>query len=1024
MKTFSEDSRVKIPTLLHLTRLGYRYLSLKSAQWDAATNIFPDLFHQAIAKLNPDASEGDISRELQDLSLTLLNKDLGKAFYQRITQTTGLRLIDFENFDNNSFHVVTELPYKNEEDVFRPDITLLINGLPLVFIEVKKPNNPDGIRAEHKRLEDRFQNPKFHRFLNATQLMLFSNNMEYDDAAIEPLQGAFYAAASYGRPVFNFFREERPDELADALAPLDTDVETFILTDTNLKHIRHLPEYATNCSPHRPTNRLCTSLLSRPRLAFLLRYAFAYLHTGQKVEKHIMRYPQIFATMAIARTLDSGTRSGIIWHTQGSGKTALAYYNVRHLTNHYCRQGIVPKFYFIVDRIDLLIQASSEFRARGLVVHTIDSREAFVHDIKSPQAVHNDSGEAEITVVNIQKFKDDPDAVQPQDYALALQRIYFLDEVHRSYNPTGSFLANLKQSDPQAIRIGLTGTPLLGDNPSRALFGDYIHKYYYNSSVKDGYTLRLIREEIATEYSLRLKQVLEEIQVLRGEQNRTQVYAHKSFVKPMLDYIVDDMNQARVIHEAPNMGAMVICDSADQARMMAQLFQETYAGKKNLPHPFAPMPAAKDEYKARPHLTNTILRHALILHDEGTKEERKRWQEDFKEGKIDILFVYQMLLTGFDAPRLKKLYLGRLIRAHNLLQALTRVNRRYQHFRYGYVVDFANILNELEKTNRDYFKELQSEFGDESEHYSSLFLSEEEIRREIDEIKETLFHYNINNAEIFSQQISEIQDAAVLRPLLHALERARELYNLIRTFDYPDLRSQLDFQKINALRIEATNRLHLLHQKDLLEGKAESENLLDIALEDIFFLFKKVGEKEMHIADELYSTLRRTRESLGGNFDPRDPALISLREELERLFKSKKLTELTEEDMAKNITKLNSIYTRAQELNYRNQLLRAKYANDAKYARLHKRILEKGELSVTESKLCEALNGLKTDIDEKFGDNIHLLDNSDYSRQLITRAIIEQVRTQHRVDLSPQIAQFIARTITDEYRQELDDELA
>ena len=94
-------------------------------------------------------------------------------------------------------HVVTELTYKKDDDEFRPDITLLINGMPLVFIEVKKPNNQDGILAEHKRIQTRFTNKKFRRFVNITQLMVFSNNMEYDNNSIQPIEGAFYATASY-----------------------------------------------------------------------------------------------------------------------------------------------------------------------------------------------------------------------------------------------------------------------------------------------------------------------------------------------------------------------------------------------------------------------------------------------------------------------------------------------------------------------------------------------------------------------------------------------------------------------------------------------------------------------------------------------------------------------------------------------------------------------------------------------------------------------------------------------------------
>ena len=205
---FTEDTRVKIPAILHLVRLGYQYLSLKDQLWDLDTNIFPGIFRQAISKINPGMADADVDRLLADVKLTLDNDDLGQAFYNKLAERSGTKLIDFENFNNNSFHVVTELTYKNGDDEFRPDITLLINGMPLVFIEVKKPNNREGILAERDRINKRFQNPKFKRFINITQLMVFSNNMEYDDGDVQPIQGAFYASPSYQEPKFNYFREE------------------------------------------------------------------------------------------------------------------------------------------------------------------------------------------------------------------------------------------------------------------------------------------------------------------------------------------------------------------------------------------------------------------------------------------------------------------------------------------------------------------------------------------------------------------------------------------------------------------------------------------------------------------------------------------------------------------------------------------------------------------------------------------------------------------------------------------------
>ena len=333
-QVYNENSRVKIPAVLHLMRLGYDYLSLKNENWDKQTNIFPEIFIESLCRINPDLSPDDAHRLFADIRLELDNEDLGQKFYERLTnQSGGKKLIDFQNFDNNSFHVVTELPCINGDEEFRPDITLLVNGMPLVFIEVKKPNNKGGIGEERERMGKRAKNPKFRRFINITQFMIFPNNMEYDDGAAEPAQGAFYASSAYGKPVFNYFREEHKLNLAELLNTLSDDLENKVLQDNNLPVIKHSPEFISNKSPETPTNRILTSLLCRERLAFILQHGLTYVKSNQgALQKHIMRYPQLFATLAIEKHLANGGKKGVIWHTQGSGKTALAYYNTRYLT--------------------------------------------------------------------------------------------------------------------------------------------------------------------------------------------------------------------------------------------------------------------------------------------------------------------------------------------------------------------------------------------------------------------------------------------------------------------------------------------------------------------------------------------------------------------------------------------------------------------------------------------------------------------------------------------------------------------
>lgn len=226
-----------------------------------------------------------------------------------------------------------------------------------------------------------------------------------------------------------------------------------------------------------------------------------------------MRYQQLFASLAIRKKLSKGVKSGIIWHTQGSGKTALAYYSVRSLTDYYAKRETAVKFYFIVDRIALMEQASDEFVARGLVVRNVNSRDDLMKDIRDTTPVVNSEGKAEIMVVNIQKFKEDSTKIQIESgYNTNLQRVFFIDEAHRGYSPQGSFLANLLEADKDAVKIALTGTPLLREEKeSWRVFGDYIDTYYYDKSIADGYTLKLMREPIETIYKERIESILDKL---------------------------------------------------------------------------------------------------------------------------------------------------------------------------------------------------------------------------------------------------------------------------------------------------------------------------------------------------------------------------------------------------------------------------------------------------------------------------------------------------------------------------------
>ena len=229
----------------------------------------------------------------------------------------------------------------------------------------------------------------------------------------------------------------------------------------------------------------------------------------------------------------------------------------------------------------------------------------------------------------------------------------------------------------------------------------------------------------------------------------------------MLDYIVQDFLSSRIRFSDHTIGGMVVCDSSEQARKLFEIFVSKYNPDQKVFEKVAPYKIAAEpslEFDNYRNVNKKRLTASLILHDVGTKDDRKNEVTDFKTGKIDLLFVFNMLLTGFDAHRLKKLYIGRIVKDHNLLQTLTRVNRPYKKFRYGFVVDFADIRKEFDATNKAYFDELQGELGDEMQTYSNLFKTKAEIEAEIKDIKEKLWHYDLSNAELFSKQISQIED--------------------------------------------------------------------------------------------------------------------------------------------------------------------------------------------------------------------------------------------------------------------------
>ncbi|WP_033587341.1 type I restriction endonuclease, partial [Helicobacter pylori] len=267
---YNEITRVQVPALMHLAKLGYDFIPTKNKpNLDTATNILTDSFTQAFERLNPNKNAKDV---LAEMKKRLNYDDLGKSFYEYLLKSEH-QIIDFDNPNNNLYEMMTELPYKS----FRPDITLFINGLPLVNIEVKQPYAEKGIKEEKVRHIQRYKNPENKVFYNLAQIWLFSDNLPYDEN--NPDQGVFYSA-SYS-PIFQRFVEAHKLDITPP--PPENhqnhqnhksleEIQKSVLNEFNLKN--------TDCpkSPEdTPTNSLLTSFCSPKRLCFILKYGISFL---------------------------------------------------------------------------------------------------------------------------------------------------------------------------------------------------------------------------------------------------------------------------------------------------------------------------------------------------------------------------------------------------------------------------------------------------------------------------------------------------------------------------------------------------------------------------------------------------------------------------------------------------------------------------------------------------------------------------------------------------------------------------
>ena len=930
---FNEDTRVKIPATIQFLRLGYDYQSIKNVDVDFNTKIFRNRFKTSLEKINKRKfSDDEITSILSDIDNVIKNNDLGKEFYNwLINPIDKVKLIDFDNIENNDFAVVDELPFSieegTEEGSFRPDINILINGMPLGFLEVKKPNNEGGIQREFDRMiKKRLLKKEYRKYFNLIQFVSFSNNMEYeeDDDAEDVKAGSFYTTPNGTNTSFSFFREDDESYI--------TDYKYKNIEMTQIKEVMKdcgyntsetdTPEFAENLRVDTPCNSFVTSVFDKERFLYFIQYGIMFIK-GAIPQKHIMRYPQFFATRKIIERLEGGGKGGIIWHTQGSGKTGLAAFSNRVIRDYYAKKNINTRMFFIVDRLDLLTQASTEFRNRGLHVTNCKDKKELAKELNKPLSTNMDSKSiGEICVVNIQKIMEDnkmPEA--KNDYNANIQRIFFIDEAHRSYSIKGDFYKNLMTCDLDGVFIALTGTPLLSKKErSNLKFGDYIHKYFYDKSIADGYTLRIKKENIDTVARTEIKNNLN---IEDNRLNDKDVFESDAYIEALGNFIEKDFINFRLENTDDSIGGMIVCRSNPQARKVHEWFEK-----------------------------NSKLKTGLVISDQDDPTQskiNKNNQLEFREtSSPDLLVVNFMLTTGYDVKRLKKMYLLRGPHAQSLLQTISRVNRPYKSpngkiYKYGYIVDFVDIEEEYDRTIEAYIKELEADLNENGENegsLSGLVVDKEDIYKRYKGYKKNLEDMiDTSNLERFSRQVTNFTKEALLkiRRLLNGIRECKTEFILSRAMDYANKIDSEELKKQIRLVQERIDFINLHNNPVKMMDVMNNDDVVEIIYQ---FIKTKITIMDLGQLSEDNPKIQRftklvtsVQNEIKNNKNKNDIKVVKLDELLKEIFNKLSISDLSNIDDLSD--ELEEILQEMMNINKENDRLSKSYGGNYAFVKTY-----------------------------------------------------------------------------------------
>ena len=856
VKEYDEMNISQIPALEVLNKIGYTIISPEKAEQmrgNLYNVVLKDILYERLTAINSfefkgctyKFSEKNIQQAILDIDEALTDGliktnekiydslILGRSYPESLsvmdgTKSFNLNYIDWENPENNVFHVVEEFSVEREDGqgTVRPDIVTFINGIPFGVIECKKASISisQGI-SQMLRNQGKEYIPQLFKFV---QIVVVTNKNETQ-----------YATTGTPKKFWSLWKEDKESNEYKWFE------ETLVETVT--------------CRIPTVQDKNIISLFHPKRTIEIMRFFTLY----DKNEKKIARYQQYFAIKEIIRTIEETDRngnrqSGVIWHTQGSGKSLTMVMLSRYILSQFA--DIHPQVLVITDRIELDSQIHQTFNHSRLRAERAISGRHLVELI-------NNNG-ADIITSLVHKF----DTASKHQKPVKSKNIFVLiDESHRTQY--GELNIKMKKVFPNACYLGFTGTPLMKKDKStmKKFGGRMIHKYTIKDGVEDGAIVPLLYEGRLVEQTVNRNAIDKRIEMItRNLAEKQAEELKKKWSK--FEAIASSEQRIRLIADDIYIhytkfykGTFAKAMLATASKFDAIRYKESFDEYGDLKTAIVISPPDQregyDEVDEEP--KDRVLKFwnkMMEAYSDPQKYEDHIKSEFIDGDELEILIVVDKLLTGFDAPRASVLYVDKPMKEHTLLQAIARVNRLYEGKDFGLIVDYRGLIQELDSAMRTYSgaglenfdgKDLEgalvdviSIVGKLRESYSNVVAIFKGIKNKQDKEEYELLLGDEALRNDFYNQLSNFG-----KYLGIALE-SEHVYNAIGEDDIKLYKREFKFYQ----ELRASVKLRYSDTIDHKEYEAKMRNLMDtyIAAEDIIQIMAPVdilNEKEFE--DEL-----------------------------------------------------------------------------------------------------------------------------------------------------------------------------